>query len=163
MCRTIYSFDISFGSFFSFNSSSCLNLPNPEQKWPRNHPSLDELFATLVQFHLQNGCISVRVTLWVPTPETRAVNVVNIAVRCESLWPLSSPPSPLCSLSFIHCHRGFSSRSQTCLPCVIFSFSIRTLFCLTADGDDEMRETHKHTSGLTLIMAMLTQYKTLEV
>lgn len=62
------------------------------------------------------------------TPETRAVNVVDIAVRCESLWPLSSPPSPLCSLSFIHCHRGFSSRSQTCLPYVIFSFSIRTLF-----------------------------------
>lgn len=165
--RTIYSFDISFGSFFQFFFSVfhlvSHNLPNPEQNWPRNRPSLDELFTTLVQSHPQNGCISVRVALWVPRQRHGLWMLLILPFVVNHFWPLSSPPSPLCSLSFIHCHRSFSSRSQTCLPYVIFSFSIRTLFCLTADGDDEMRETHKHTSGLTLIMTMLTQYKTLEV
>lgn len=46
---------------------------------------------------------------------------------------------------------------------LFLAFQFALFFCLTADGDDEMWETHKHTSGLTLIMAMLTQYETLEV
>lgn len=65
-------------------------------------------------------------------PGTQAVNVLNDAVRSE-FDPLPHLPSfflfppSLPSLSFIHCHHSFSSRSQTCLLYVIFSFSILTL------------------------------------
>lgn len=77
-------------------------------------------------------------------PETRAVNVADNAVRSENSLASFIPPSPLRPLSFIHCHHSFSSRSQTCLPSVIFSFSILTLSCLTVER--MMKWGKKHTN-----------------
>lgn len=67
-------------------------------------------------------------------PETRAVNVADNAVRSGNSLASFIPPSPLRPLSFIHCHHSFSSRSQTCLPYVIFSFSILTLLVWQSSG-----------------------------
>lgn len=67
-------------------------------------------------------------------PETRAVNVADNAVRSGNSLASFIPPSPLRPLSFIHCHHSFSSRSQTCLPYVIFSFSILTLLVWQSNG-----------------------------
>lgn len=58
------------------------------------------------------------------------------------------------SLSFIHCHHSFSSRSQTCLLYVIFSFSILT-FLVWQENKRWKGETHKHWMVLTLMMEML--------
>lgn len=73
--------------------------------------------------------------------------VIDGCWYCQSVWiapgpPPHSPP-PLVPLPVTHCHHGFSSQSQTCLPYVIFSFSSLTRFCVTADGNDEMRETQQ--------------------
>lgn len=99
--------------------------------------------------------------------ETRALNVSDNAVQSESspsfalslsLSFIFSHPPLLHSFSFIHCHRSFSSRSQTCLLYVIFSFSILTFLVWQYNGWWK-GETHKHRTGLTVMMAKIRQQK----
>lgn len=86
--------------------------------------------------------------------------ITLFALNLFALVFFSSPP--LRSLSFIHCHHSFSSRSQTCLLYVIFSFSILTLLVWQYNGWWK-GETHKHRMGLTLMMAMLRKKNTGDV